>query len=98
MNPSHFFCLTEKPPYIKKSNMDKFGKIAFMVWMVLAIACFVASFWAPIVIKVLGIVFGSLNLMIIGSWVITFFQERRAIRKLKKDADKAVAAAMEKED
>lgn len=54
--------------------MDKLSKILFLVWIVLAIASFVASFWAPIVIKIIGLVFGSMNLMIIGSWVIATLQ------------------------
>jgi uncharacterized protein YacL len=62
---------------------NKFSKILFIVWMVLAIASFVASFWAPIVIKVIGLVFGGLNLMIIGSWVISYFQEKIAAKKME---------------
>lgn len=54
--------------------MDKLSKILFLVWIVLAIASFVASFWAPIVIKIIGLVFGSMNLMVIGSWVIATLQ------------------------
>ena len=57
--------------------MDKLSKILFLVWIVLAIASFVASFWAPIVIKIIGLVFGSMNLMIIGSWVIATFQKKK---------------------
>lgn len=65
--------------------MDKFGKIIFLVWTILAIASFVCSFWAPLFIKIVGIVFGALNLMIIGSWVITFFQEVRAAKRILKE-------------
>lgn len=54
--------------------MDKLSKILFLAWIALAIASFVASFWAPIVIKIIGLVFGSMNLMIIGSWVIATLQ------------------------
>lgn len=63
---------------------NNLSKILFLVWMALAIASFVCSFWAPLLIKIIGIVFGSLNLMIIGSWVITFIQEAIATRRLKK--------------
>lgn len=52
--------------------------------MVLAVLSFVLSFWAPLFIKVVGIVFGSLNLMIIGSLVITFFQGLKQAKELKK--------------
>ena len=54
--------------------MDKLSIILFLLWIALAIASFVASFWAPIVIKIIGLVFGSMNLMIIGSWVIATLQ------------------------
>ena len=59
-----------------------------MVWMVLAIASFVCSFWAPLFIKIVGIVFGSLNLMIIGSWVISLIQGIAQARRLKKEEEK----------
>lgn len=68
--------------------MNKLGKILFAIWMVLAVASFVSSFWAPLFIKVLGIVFGSLNLMIIGSLVISYIQEVVAVNKLKKEEEK----------
>lgn len=55
------------------------------VWMVLAIASFVCSFWAaPLLMKVIGLVFGSLNLMIIGSWTISLIQAVREYNKTKK--------------
>ena len=59
-----------------------------MVWMVLAIASFVCSFWAPLFIKIVGIVFGSLNLMIIGSWVISLIQGIAQARILKEEEEK----------
>lgn len=59
-----------------------------MVWMVLAIASFVCSFWAPLFIKIVGIVFGSLNLMIIGSWVISLIQGIAQARRLKEEEEK----------
>lgn len=62
------------------------------VWMVLAIASFVCSFWAaPLLMKVIGLVFGSLNLMIIGSWVISYFQDRAVARKYAEELAKAAA-------
>ena len=61
--------------------MDKGSKILFIVWMVLAVASFVASFWAPIFFKVLGIVFGSLNLMIIGSWIWAVIEGNKTLKE-----------------
>ena len=54
--------------------MNKIGKIMIAIWAVLAIASFVSAFWAPIFFKVLGLVFGGLNMIIILSWVIAYFQ------------------------
>ena len=75
---------------------NKFSMILFLVWMVLAIASFVASFWAPLFFKVLGIVFGSFNLMIIGSWVIAYFQDRAAAKKIAAKLEEAKVEAEEK--
>ena len=69
----------------KEKSMDNLTKILMTVWMVLAIASFVCSFWAaPLLMKVIGLVFGSLNLMIIGSWAIGFVQAIREYYKTKK--------------
>lgn len=57
--------------------MEKFTVIMMIVWAVLAIASFVASFWAPLFIKVLGLVFGTLNISLIGGWIITYFNDRK---------------------
>jgi len=52
-----------------------------VIWVVLAIASFTASFWAPLVIKIIGIVFGAMNLMIIGSWVVSLRQGRKEYKR-----------------
>ena len=65
--------------------MNKFSMILFILWMVLAVASFVCNFFIPVTfIKVLGFVFGGFNLLIINSWVITYFQGLKAARELKK--------------
>jgi len=61
--------------------MDKLTKILMVIWVVLAIASFTASFWAPLVIKIIGIVFGAMNLMIIGSWVVSLRQGRKEYKR-----------------
>jgi len=68
--------------------MDKLTKILMVIWVVLAIASFTASFWAPLVIKIIGIVFGAMNLMIIGSWVTATIQAKIKYRKQMKDFEK----------
>lgn len=65
--------------------MNKFSMILFILWMVLAVASFVCNFFIPVAfVKVLGFVFGGFNLLIINSWVITYFQGLKASRELKK--------------
>ena len=60
---------------------NKVTKILFTIWTVLAVAAFVAGFWAPVWIKVIDIVFGSFNLLIIGSWLSAIIQGRREYKK-----------------
>lgn len=70
-------CPTEKVLFIKrKSDMEKVSSVLLFVWMVLAVASFVASFWAPLFFKVLGLVFGGFNMLTILSWTISTIQER----------------------
>ena len=85
MTLSFFLCCPPKMSLFKEKSMDNLTKILMTVWMVLAIASFVCSFWAaPLLVKVIGLVFGSLNLMIIGSWAIGFVQAIREYYKTKK--------------
>lgn len=55
--------------------MDRFSMIFMIVWVVLALAAFVSSFWAPIVLKVIGIAFGAMNIALIGSWTLGAIKE-----------------------
>lgn len=56
-----------------------------MVWSVLAIASFVVAFFVtPLIAKIILLVFGGLNLMIIGSWAIAFVQAIKEYNKAKK--------------
>ena len=69
--------------------MNKLSKILFIVWAVLAIACFVGAFFTtPFIVKLAGIVFGIENMMIILSLVISLIQERIKYRKQQMDFEK----------
>ena len=57
--------------------MEKVSSVLLFVWMVLAVASFVASFWAPLFFEVLGLVFGGFNMLTILSWTISTIQERK---------------------
>ena len=64
--------------------MSKFSKILFLIWCILALVCFVSSFWAPLYFKIIGLAFGGMNVLIILSLVITFFQGLYWKRKIEK--------------
>ena len=64
---------------------NKISNILLMVWSVLAIASFVVAFFVtPLIAKIILLVFGGLNLMIIGSWAIAFIQAIKEYNKAKK--------------
>lgn len=64
--------------------MNTFTKILFASWIILAIACFVGAFYVtPVFFKVLGIVFGFENMLVILSWIIATVQGKKEY-KLKK--------------
>lgn len=66
--------------------MDKFSMILFTIWMVLAVASFVCNFFIPVTfVRVLGWVFGSLNLLIVISWVTAYFKEKAALKNSNKE-------------
>lgn len=54
--------------------MNRFTKIMLAVWCVLALICFISAFFAPLYFKIIGIAFGSLNLIVILSMLIGYFQ------------------------
>lgn len=64
--------------------MNKTTKILLGIWIVLAILSFIVSFWAPLFIMIVGLVFGSMNLLIIGALFSTFIEGLFQARKLKK--------------
>lgn len=55
--------------------MSKLSKVLFVIWMVLAIACFIGAFYVtPAFVRVIGVLFGIVNLMIIMSWGLATIQ------------------------
>ena len=53
--------------------MNKVNKIILLVWAILALISFVNAFWAPLYFKIIGIAFGSLNIITIITWVLSYF-------------------------
>ena len=54
--------------------MNKTSKIMMIVWAVLAIISFICAFFCPLIPKIVGLVFGGLNIMVILTLVITYLQ------------------------
>lgn len=64
--------------------MSRFTKWLFAVWIMLAIACFVGAFFTPVLwIKVIGLVFGGLNSLVILSWGLAAIQAMIENKRLK---------------
>ena len=55
------------------------------IWAVLAIVSFICAFFCPLFPKIIGIAFGVLNLGVIITLVITYFQGLYWKNKLNKD-------------
>ena len=60
-------------------------KIMLGIWAVLAIVSFICAFFCPLFPKIIGIAFGVLNLSVILTLVITYFQGLYWKNKLNKD-------------
>ena len=51
------------------------------VWMVLAIAAFVSSFYCPIVPMIIGLCFGSMNIGVILALIAALIEGRKENKK-----------------
>lgn len=61
------------------------SKILFGLWMILAIACFVGAFFTtPLFVKIIGVIFGIINMSVIISWAIAFRVARKAYKNNNK--------------
>ena len=69
----------------KKIDVNRFSKIMLGIWAVLAIVSFICAFFCPIFPKIIGIAFGVLNLSVILTLVITYFQGLYFKNKLNGD-------------
>ena len=65
--------------------MSKMSKIMLGIWAFLAIVSFICAFFCPLFPKIIGIAFGVLNLGVIITLVITYFQGLYWKNKLNKD-------------
>ena len=65
--------------------MSKMTKIMLWIWAVLAIVSFICAFFCPLFPKIIGIAFGVLNLSVIITLVVAYFQGLYWKNKLNKD-------------
>lgn len=66
--------------------MEKFANFLFLLWIGLAIACFVGAFFiTPTWVKVISVVFGILNMAIIMSWTRASIQAIKENNKKEKE-------------
>lgn len=57
------------------------------IWAALAIICFICAFFCPLFPKIIGLAFGSMNLLIILSSTIVYFQDLLINNKTKIDEE-----------
>ena len=55
------------------------------IWAVLAIISFICAFFCPLFPKIIGLAFGALNLGVIITLVVAYFQGLYLKKKLNKD-------------
>lgn len=67
--------------------MSKMTKIMLGIWAVLAIVSFICAFFCPLFPKIIGIAFGVLNLSVILTLVITYFQGLYWKNKIQKESE-----------
>ena len=67
--------------------MNKMSKIMLGIWAVLAIVSFICAFFCPLFPKIIGIAFGVLNLSVILTLVITYFQGLYWKNKVQKESE-----------
>ena len=65
--------------------MSKMTKIMLWIWAVLAIVSFICAFFCPLFPKIIGLAFGVLNLGVIITLVVAYFQGLYWKNKLNKD-------------
>ena len=65
--------------------MSKMSKIMTGIWAFLAIVSFICAFFCPIFPKIILLAFGALNLGVIITLVVAYFQGLYWKKKLNKD-------------
>ena len=69
----------------------------FIVWSVLALLSFVSAFFAPLYFMIVGIAFGTINLLVILTLVVAYFQSIYYGNKLNKELEDGLQLQESKE-
>ena len=67
--------------------MSKMTKIMMGIWAFLAIVSFICAFFCPLFPKIIGLTFGVLNMSVILTLVITYFQGLYWKNKIQKESE-----------
>lgn len=55
-----------------------------IIWGLMALVAFISTFFIPVIwVKIVNLVFGGVNMLVILSWVISVIQAKREYKKIK---------------
>lgn len=78
------FCPPIEPLLLKNSDMED-GIKTMIFWGLMALVAFISAFFIPVIwVKIVNLVFGGVNMLVILSWVISVIQAKREYKKIKK--------------
>lgn len=61
------------------------GIKTMIFWGLMALVAFISAFFIPVIwVKIVNLVFGGVNMLVILSWVISVIQAKREYKKIKK--------------
>lgn len=68
--------------------MERLSNALFIAWIVMAIMAFVCGFFVnPLLPKIISLVFGGLNMVIILSWITGTIQARKELNNKNKELE-----------
>lgn len=67
--------------------MSKMTKIMMGIWAFLAIVSFICAFFCPLFPKIIGLTFGGLNILVILTYIIAYFQGLYWKNKIQKESE-----------
>ena len=60
------------------------GIKTMIFWGLMALVAFISAFFIPVIwVKIVNLVFGGVNMLVILSWLISVIQAKREYKKLK---------------